>query len=97
MILFDMMVKYYIQTLKFPDSNLPMFDEIESAAIYLIKMAEDNNIDMDDILNWTTKSGITLFRLAALFSESLASELLKKNVVLTTVDNLFAIPPFRVS
>ena len=97
MILFDMMVKYYIQTLKFPDSNLPMFDEIESSAFYLIKIAEDNNLKMDDILNRTADNGKTLFCLAAFYSELLASELLKKNVVLTTVDNLFQIPDFRVS
>ena len=97
LVLFNMMAGYHNQTGKLPDSNLPMFTEIESTTFYLIKMAEDNNLKMDNILNWTTNNGKTLFWLAALFSESLASELLKKNVVVTTVDNLFRIPSFRVS
>ena len=97
LVLFDMMIKYHNQTSKLPDSNLPMFDEIESTVFYLIKMAEDNNLKMDEILNRTTNNGTTLFFQAALYSESLASELLKKNVVVTTVDNLFQTPSFRVS
>ena len=96
-ILFDMMTGYHNQTGKYPDSNLPMFGEIESTAFFLIQMAEDNNLKMDDILNRTADNGKTLFCLAAFYSELLASELLKKNVVVTTVDNLFQIPDFRVS
>ena len=96
LVLFNMMAGYHNQTGKLPDSNLQMFDEIESTAFYLIEMAEDKNLKMDDILNWTTDDGTTLFFQAAFFSESLARELLKKNVVVKTVDNLLDIPSFRV-
>ena len=95
--LFEMMSWYKIKTGKFPDSNLPMFHEIEATSLYLIKMAEDNKLNMKLILNWTGNNGLTLFSKAALYSESLATELLKRNVVVKTLDNLFQIPAFRVS
>ena len=95
--LFNMSTKYLNRTGKFPDSEMPMFNETELTAFFLIKMAEDNNLNMVDILNWTADNGKTLFSFAARYYESLAKELLKKNVVVTTVDNLFRIPSFRVS
>ena len=97
MILFDMMKRYAIKTSEYPDSNLALFGEIESTALYLIKVAEDNKLNMNDTLNSTTNLGQTLFHNAALYSELLASYLLKRNVVITTVDQLFQIPSFRVS
>ena len=97
MILFDLNGWYKNKTSKFPDSSMAMFNEIESTALFLIKMAEDNNLNMDAILNWTADDGETLFSNAAYFSESLANELLKNNdVVVTTVDELFRVPSFRV-
>ena len=95
---FDMVSGYNVKTGKLPDSSMPMLTEIESTVRYLLKLAEDNNLNMDKIINWTGDDGRTLFSNAACYSESLASELLKKNVVVvTTVDNLFRIPRFRVS
>ena len=97
MILFDMMSIYRNKIGIAPDSNLSMFDEIESSAFYLIKMAEEKKLNMANILNCTADDGTTVFSRAAFYSEPLAIELLKKNVVVTTVDNLFMIPSFRVS
>ena len=97
LILFDMMVGYNNQTGNLPDSSLPMFTEIESTAFYLIELAGKNKLIMSDILNWTADNGLTLFQRAAWFSELLARELLKKNVIVTTVDNTFQTPSFRVS
>ena len=97
MILFDMMSLYRNETGLTPDSNLPMFVEIESSAFYLIKLAEEKKLNMANILNCTADDGTTVFSRAAYYSEPLAIELLKKNVVVTTVDNLFMIPSFRVS
>ena len=97
LILFELALGYKIQTGKFPDSAMPMMIEIESSAFFLLKLAEDNNLNMDHILNRTADNGMTLFRKAASFSETLASALLKKNVVVTTVDYMFQIPVFRVS
>ena len=96
-VLFDMMTHYLNSAHKFPDSSMPMFVEIESSAFYLIKLAEDNKLNMDDVLNHTDDSGKTLFYQAAMYSESLANELIKKNVVVTTVNYMFEIPLFRVS
>ena len=97
LVLFDMMIGYKNQTGNFPGSSLSMFLEIESTAFYLIKLAEENKLHMDGILNRTADNGLTLFQRAAWFSESLASELLKKDVVVTTVDIMFQTPSFRVS
>ena len=74
-----------------------MFNEIESTIFYLIKLAEDNKLDMDKILNWVTEDGQTLFWNAAFYSESLALELLTRNIDVKTVDHLFQIPCFKVS
>ena len=97
MVLFDIMSCYKIKTGKYPNRWMPMFVEIESTAMYLIEVAEDNNLNMVGILNWVAEDGKTLFWKAAIYSESLAKDLLKRNVVVTTVDDLFRIPSFQVS
>ena len=94
---FDMMARYTNETGNLPDSSMPMFNEIESTLFYLIKLADDNKLNMDKILNWTGDNGRTLFSNAAFYSESLATELLKRNVDVKTVDDLFQTPSFRVS
>ena len=76
---------------------MPMFNEIESTIFYLIRLAEDNKLNMDKILNSMTENGKTLFWYAANNSESLALELLKRNVDVKTVDHLFKTPSFYVS
>ena len=92
-----MMAAYCSQARKFPDSSMPMFNEIQSIALSLIKMAEDNKLNMNDILNWAANDGQTLFWNATMFSELLANELLKRNVAVKRVDYLFQVPSFRVS
>ena len=92
-----MMTGYQSETGKFPDSSMPMFNEIESTFFYLIKVAEDNKLNMNKILNYVTESGRTLFAHAAKFSESLALELLTRNVDVKTVDQMFQTPVFKVS
>ena len=74
-----------------------MFNAIESTILYLIKLAEDNKLDLDIILNSVTEDGITLFWKAANYSESLALDILTRNVHVKTVDDLFRTPSFRVN
>ena len=95
--LFELANEYNIQPDNNFDSAMPMMNEIESSAFYLLKLAEENNLNMDHILNQTADNGRTFFFLATVYSETLASELLKKNVVVTTVDTQFQILSFRVS
>ena len=97
LISFDMIANYFNETGNFADSGIPMYNEIESNILYLIKLAEANKLNMKKILNWTADDGMTLFWRAAFYSESLAIELLKKNVDVKTVDDLFQTPAFRVS
>ena len=83
---FDMIVKYQNETGNDPDSSMEMFNEIESTILYLIKLAGDNELNFENILNWVGWDGQTLFWNAANNSESLALELLAKNVDVKTVD-----------
>ena len=94
---FEMMLCYENTTKKFTNSTMPMFCEIETTILYLIKLAEDNALNVHQILNWTTENGATLFFGATWYSESLAKELLKYNVDVKTVNNQFLTPSFRVS
>ena len=65
--------------------------------VLYLTLAEDKKLNMEKILNYVTKTGTTLFKVAAGNSESLALELLKRNVDVKTVDHLFQTPPFEVS
>ena len=94
---FDMIAKYQNETRSLPDSSMPMFNEIESTIFYLIKLADDNNLNLDKILNSLTEDGVTLFWNATLYSESLALELLSRNVDVKIVNHLFQTTSFRVS
>ena len=92
---FSLMTSYQNETRKIPTSSMPMFDEIESTIFYLIKLADDNKLSMNKILNSVT--GQSLFWNASFFYESLALELLTRNVDVKTVDYLFQTVSFRVS
>ena len=94
---FRMIGAYASETGNRPDSSLPMFNEIESTIFYLIKLAEDNNLNMDKILNSVTANGKTLFWHVAFFSEPLALELLSRKVDVKIVDHFFQTSSFRVS
>ena len=94
---FDMMAKYQIETGNLPDSSMKMFNKIESTICYLIKLVENNKLNLNKILNWVAEDGMTLFFRATVYSESLAIELLKRNVDVKIVDNLFQTLSFRVS
>ena len=94
---FSMNGLYQNQTGKRPDSSLPLFNETETTILYLIKLAEENKLKMNKILNSVNENGMTLFASAALYSESIARELLTRNVDVKTIDGLFQTPGFRVS
>ena len=94
---FDTMGGYMAETGNEPDSSMPLFNEIESTIFYLIKLTDDNKLNVRNVLNWVTDDGSTLFARAAVFSESLALELLSRNVDVKTVDHLFQTVPFKVS
>ena len=93
---FEMIGYYHNETGNVPDSSMEMFNEIESTILYLIKLAEDNKLNLENIINWVTEDGQTLFWRASLNSESLALELLSRNVDVKTVDSLFQTVSFKV-
>ena len=91
-----MMRMYFDKTDQYPDSSIVMFNEIESFFIYLIQLAERNNIDMDRIINDTNDAGVSLLHSATVYSEKISIELIKRNVKVNTIDNNFITPRFRV-
>ena len=91
-----MMRFYYKETKQLADSSIVMFNEIESLFIYLIQLAERNNIDMDRIINVTNDAGQSIFNSASEFSEKISLELLKWNVKVNGICNNFTTPVMKV-
>ena len=81
----------------YPDASTGLFSEIEATVEYLIRLGDQYNLNMDEILNHKAKNGTTLFYMAAYYSEKLAKILIQRNVKVNTVDSRFMIPTFRVS
>ena len=87
---------YFIETDKLADSSIAMFNEIESLFIYLIQLAERNNVDIDRIINVTSAAGTSLFYESTVLSEKISRELIKRNVKVNKISNQFATPSLRV-
>ena len=81
----------------FPSASTGLFREIEATIEYLIRLGDQYNLNMDEILNHKTNDGHTLFWWAAYYSEKVAKILLQRNVKVNTVDHKFMTPPFKVS
>ena len=99
-IIFDMGKKYRNKT----DDYLsgPLLVEIEESCQYLVQLAKFANLDLDRILNHTTKRGDTLFSDASIYSEKITKELLMetndqgmKIVNVNSIDDLFVTPFFN--
>ena len=87
---------YLAETKKCPDSSIGLYNEIESLIVYLLRLAEENNVGLDRVINFTNEGGQSLFHLATLFSENISSELIKRNVRVNKIDNRFSTPWFIV-
>ena len=93
--LFQMATKYRNRNNgKYPSG--PMLDYIEESCSFLIQLAKSAQLDLDSILNHTTKSGKTLFAEASFYSEKITKQLLIENVRVNSIDNMFMTPFFRV-
>ena len=74
-----------------------MLDDIEESCLFLIGKAKDFELDLDKILNHTTKDGSTLFTGASMYSERITKYLLtEKDVRVNSNDDNFVTPFFRV-
>ena len=78
------------------NSSIEMFNAIESLLIYFLQLAEQNNLDMDQVINIRREGGDSLFQIACLLSEKVSIELIKRNVKVNTIDNIFNTPLFMV-
>ena len=81
----------------YPSASTGLFSEIEATVEYLIRLGDQYNLNMDEILNHKTKNGVTLFTQAAYYSKKVAKILIQRNVKVNTVDQKFLTPFFRVS
>ena len=78
------------------DHNLPMVGHLESTFIYLLKLAEDNNLDMAKLINFSNEVGMSIFHRAAKWSISCTSELLKRNVNVNRITENFETAQLKV-
>ena len=92
--LFQTATKYKIRNKKYPTGS--MLHGIEESCSYLIHLAKSANLDLDKVLNHTTKNGDTLFSDASAYSEKITRQLLIEDVQVNSVDNFFMTPFFRV-
>ena len=74
----------------------PMLREIEESCAYLIDLAKSFNLDLKNILNHTSKNGETLFSKASIYSETITRRLLDENVHVSSINDMFVTPYFRV-
>ena len=75
----------------------PMLRDIEKSVLFLIKLAKDSELDLDEILNHTTKDGTTLLFAASVYSETITKHLLTgKYVRVNSIDLGFVTPFFKV-
>ena len=95
--LFTMASWYKMIRNEYPCTSLMlMMSGIEQSLLCLIQFAKDVELDLDKILNHTTKSGDTLFFNASIFSERIMVQLLKENVKVNSINDVFETPSFRV-
>ena len=62
----------------------------------MLKLAEQNDVDIDPLVNNTDKTGKSFFYLATVHSEKISLELINRNVKVNRIDNKFNTPDFRV-
>ena len=77
------------------DENL--FRKMEETIIFLIEDCEKHGLSTDSILNHQNEIGETLFYYASMYSEKVSLFLLKRNVKINTVNQMFMTPSFRVN
>ena len=81
-------------TYKYPSG--PMLRDIEESCLYMIELAKSSKLDLEKILNHTSKTGNTLFSDASAYSEEITKRLLLESVRVNSVSDKFATPFFRV-
>ena len=91
-----LMGRNYGKTKQLPNSSIKMYNEIESLFIYLLELAEQNNVDMDRAINSTDETGQSIIELATLYSENISHELINRNVKVQRINSDFITPLFIV-
>ena len=74
----------------------PMLRNIEESVVYLIDLAKKFELNLEKILNHTSKDGVTLFLTASMYSEKITKRLIEEKVKVNSIDHKFLTPSFRV-
>ena len=69
---------------------------LESTFLHLIKLAEDNNVDMSSLINFSNEVGVSIFHRATRWSLNLTIELLRLNVNVNRISERFETPLMKV-
>ena len=94
MSIFKLATKYRSATNKYPSG--PMLLAIEKSFFFLIDLAKSNNLDLNRILNQTSKNGETIFHQASRFSKKITKYLLEAKVRVNCIDYHFMTSSYRV-
>ena len=92
--LFEMANRYIKNDNKYPSG--PMLGDIEESVAYLIDLAKKFDLNLEKILNQTTKNGVTLFSQASISSEKITKRLIEEKIKVNSIDHKFLTPFFRV-
>ena len=68
----------------------------ESLILYLIQLADINNIDLSALFDHTNELGESFFHNAIMFSEKIAFALIERNVKVNRINNAFTTPYLMV-
>ena len=94
-VLFQMAKGYRIENNNEYPSG-PMLREIEESFAFLIDLAKKFGLDLNKLLNHTTKHGQTVFYNASIFSEKIMKRLIEEKVKVNSINDMFLTPFFRV-
>ena len=82
--IFTMAYWYRQENKKAPSG--PMLCQIEDSCLFLVQLAKSANLDLDKILNQTTKDGRTVFFQALMYSKKITNQLMIESIKVDSID-----------
>ena len=82
--IFTMAYWYRQENKKAPSG--PMLCQIEDSCLFLVQLAKSVNLDLDKILNQTTKDGRTVFFQALMYSKKITNQLMIESIKVDSID-----------
>ena len=63
-----------------------MLCQIEDSCLFLVQLAKSVNLDLDKIMNQTTKDGRTVFFQALMYSKKITNQLMIESIKVDSID-----------